>query len=74
MTDITKVTLVQQISEVGREIGLRRNVYPGFVAKGKMRQGEADEHIRRMEAALATLKWLEENRDAVMKALEALKG
>lgn len=73
MTDLSKVTLAQQIAEVGREIGLRRNVYPQFVARGKFTQSEADEHIRRMEAALATLKWLEENRDAVMKAREAVK-
>ena len=62
MTDLSKVTLAQQIAEVGREIGLRRNVYPGFVARGKFDKGEADEHIRRMEAALATLKWLEKPR------------
>lgn len=74
MSALTKVSLAHQVAEVEREIGLRRNVYPGFVAKGKMRQGEADEHMRRMESVLATLKWLDDNRDAVMAAREAVKG
>lgn len=73
MGDIAKPNLTQQISEVGREIGLRRNVYPSMVARGKMRQAEADEHLRRIEAAYETLKWLDANRDAVIAAVEARK-
>lgn len=65
---MTKPSLSQQISEIGREIGLRRNVYPGMVIRGKLRQGEADEHMRRIEAAYETLKWLEANRAAVVEA------
>lgn len=61
-------TIDEQISEVGREIGLRKNVYPGFVVRGKMRQGEADEHIARMEAAYTTLKWVKANREALLSA------
>jgi len=57
-----KISLEQQISEVGREIGLRRNVYPSMVARGKMRQGEADEHLARLEAVFTTLTWLRDNR------------
>ena len=34
-------SLIAQIAEVKREIALRRNVYPTFVARGKMKQGEA---------------------------------
>ena len=45
----------QQINEVERELSLRRSVYPGLVTRGKMRQSEADEHLARMEAVLATL-------------------
>lgn len=63
-----RITLDQQIAEVGREIGLRRQVYPGFIARGKLSKEEADGHLARMEAVYATLKWLKENRDAVMKA------
>ncbi len=61
-----KIPIEQQISEVQRELALRRNVYPGFVARGKMRQGEADEHIARLEAVLTTLMWLRDNRAWVL--------
>lgn len=51
-------TLAEQLREVGREIGLRKNVYPRFVANGKMTQAEADRHIECLEAVYATLKKL----------------
>lgn len=59
-------TIDEQIAEVGREIGLRKNVYPSFVARQKLTQGEADEHIARMEAAYATLKWVRDNRERLL--------
>ena len=71
MTEKRKIPLEQQISEVGREIGLRRNVYPGMVARGKMRQGEADEHLARLEAAYTTLLWLRDNRSWILAATPA---
>lgn len=66
-----KIPLEQQIAEVGRELGLRRNVYPGMVARGKMRQGEADEHLARLDAAYSTLVWLRDNRAWVLAATPA---
>jgi hypothetical protein len=53
------VPLALQIAEVEREIAMRANVYPKLVRTGKMRQGEADEHIRRMRGVLATLRRLD---------------
>ena len=53
------VTLADQIYCVGREIGLRRNVYPKFEASGRMKQADADREIAAMEAVLATLERLE---------------
>lgn len=64
------VPLTDQIAEVERELALRSRVYPGLVAKKKMRQGEADEHTRRMQAVLATLRWLQKN-EASIKAAAA---
>lgn len=64
---MTTVTIDQQIAEVGREIGLRRNVYAGFVARGKLTQAAADEHLARMEAAYATLKVVRDNPAALMR-------
>jgi hypothetical protein len=55
------VPLTEQIRCVGRELGLRRNVYPKFAAGGRMKQAEADREIAAMEAVLSTLKGLEGN-------------
>lgn len=65
-----KIPLDQQIAELKRELALRANVYPGFVARGKMRQGEADLHIARMTAALHTLMWLQENETKIKAKVE----
>lgn len=59
------ITIDQQIAEVGREIGLRKNVYPSFVARGKMTQAEADDHTARMEQVLLTLKWIKTHADVL---------
>lgn len=53
------ISLRLQIQEVVREISLRENVYPKWVHAGKMRRGEADEHLERMRAVLQTLERLE---------------
>jgi len=52
-------SLAAQIAEVEREIAMRRRVYPGQVARGKMRQGEADVLISRMEDVLVSLRKLQ---------------
>lgn len=57
-------TLSQQIAELKRELALRERVYPSFVARQKMTQGEADEHMIRMKAALHTLLKIEEGERA----------
>lgn len=61
MTDLLSnnlppVPLKDQIACVEREIAMRRRVYPRWVESGKLKQGEADEEIRRMEAVLETLR------------------
>ena len=56
---MTRVPLKHQIAEVERELALRTNVYPGLISKRKMRRAEADEHVRRMQAALTTLRFLD---------------
>jgi len=35
--------------EVARELVMRRNLYPRWVANGKMKQEQADERIRLMQ-------------------------
>lgn len=53
------VTLGEQIACIERELRLRRQVYTRWVDRGRMRQSEADEELRRMEAVLATLQAVE---------------
>ena len=54
------VSLQEQVREVGREVGMRKNVYPKWVAAGRLTQAQADKQIAAMEAAYATLKACQE--------------
>jgi hypothetical protein len=67
-------TLTAQIQEVERELAMRRRVYPGLVSQRRMRQGEADEHLLRLECVLETLRWLDANRDRIKAALNTGEG
>ena len=52
---MTQITVSKQEKEVQREIAMRKKVYPGLVAKGKMTETEAAQRIAVMEAVLQTL-------------------
>jgi|GEM_PF-2574175 len=54
-----KITLRAQIEELEHELRMRREVYPRRVCRKQMTAGEAELRIRRMEAALRTLLWLQ---------------
>ena len=56
-----RIPLSAQIAEVGREVGLRRRVYPRLVGKGQLARAAADHHLARMSAALASLRRLARN-------------
>ncbi len=47
--------LSEQLNAALRELALRRNVYPKWVANGRMRQAAADHEIQCMESIVATL-------------------
>ena len=64
-TLISKHSIAIQIQEVEREIRMRREVYPRRVHRHTMRQGEADEHIARMESVLQTLQQLQRKKEAI---------
>lgn len=68
-----KATLAEQIAEVGRELGLRRGVYPKWIEAGKLSQALADRQIACLDAAYRTLKWLESN-EAEIKAMMKGRG
>jgi hypothetical protein len=42
-------TNAEKLREVEREIGMRKRVYPSFVARGKLRQEDADRQIAIMQ-------------------------
>lgn len=54
-----KHSIQVQISEVKRELALRKNVYALRVNSGKMRGSEADLLIEKMQSVLATLELVE---------------
>lgn len=56
------VSLADQIKDVGREIGMRKAVYPKWIVSGKMSQDTADKQLAAMSEVYATLKWLEANK------------
>lgn len=49
------VTAKELLDCVGRELNLRRRVYPGWVARGRMSQAAADDELRRMSGVLQVL-------------------
>lgn len=67
------IALADQIKEIEREIALRKAVYPKFVASGRMKQADADEHLRRIDAVRGTLVWLQQNEPAIRVAWEREK-
>ena len=53
---MSKPTIDEQIKSVAREIAIRKNVYPKWVASGRMKLNESEKEIKMMEAVLDTLK------------------
>lgn len=53
------VPLDRQIACVGRELGMRRGVYPKWVTAGRMTPAKAAEEIAAMAAVYDTLKRLQ---------------
>jgi hypothetical protein len=70
---MAKATLAEQRAEIGRELGIRRNVYPKWVTDGRLSQALADRQIDCMDAAYETLKWLEGNMDWIKAAAKERK-
>lgn len=48
--------LDEQLDEIDRELGMRRRMYPQWVAKGTMRQAQADRQLKLMEAIKETVR------------------
>ena len=55
---MAEISLEDQIKSVGREIGLRRAVYPRFILSKKLTKEQAEHELACMEAVYGTLKQL----------------
>ena len=69
-----KISIIGQISEIEREIGLRQQSYSKLVREGRMRQEEADMLMARIRAVLATLHFCREHEADIRAYMAAKKG
>ena len=63
------ISLFQQIEEVEREIKLRESAVRSYGRTGGMRSSEAEFHLARMKAVLATLRWLQAHEATIRAAV-----
>lgn len=68
-----KVSINQQIEEVELELKYRSEVYPRLVEARKKKKSAAEYQMQRMEAVLATLKWVKANEVEIRLWLDARK-
>ena len=68
------VPLSRQIDEVAREIATREADYPRQVARGAMRQSEAEYRIESMRGVLATLQFMQRNEQTIRAAIDAARS
>jgi hypothetical protein len=71
MSKPTPVSLAQQIEEVEYELKQRANVYANIARRVPHRQSELDFHVARLQAVLATLRWLETHNDEIRAWVKA---
>lgn len=65
---MAKISINSQIDEVKRELARRKTESPALVSGGKIRQSAADYHDGCLRAALATLEYVRDHRDAFLQA------
>lgn len=58
------VSIDDQIKAVGRELGMRRNVYPKFITSQRITPEKAAQEIAAMEAVYETLKRIKAEQEA----------
>jgi hypothetical protein len=63
-----KWTLADGIAEIRRELALRKQVYPNFVARNRYTQDQVDGFVRNLEGALKFLEFCANN-EARLKAV-----
>lgn len=68
-----RVTLQQQVQELGRELGMRSRVYASWVRSGRMNEQTANEQTDRMKAALDTVNAVRDYVNGHPEALEEIR-
>lgn len=66
---MSRISLTQQIEELERERAMRKDVYARQVQAGKLRQSIADFHMTRLDAAIASIRWLQEHEPVIRQRL-----
>ena len=57
-----QTTILQEITELRRELRMRRQVYPGLVATGKLKKTDAEYQKACLESTIERLEELERQR------------
>lgn len=65
-----RIRLSDQLAELRRELAIRRNVYPTFVERKTLSPEAAMIQTARLEAAIATLEWLQRHEAKIRAAIE----
>jgi hypothetical protein len=70
------MTLDEQVTCIRRELAMRRNVYPKFIANGRMTPEQADHEMQCMQAVLVTLtlNYPQARRDAAAQCVRELRN
>lgn len=71
---MARFSLAQHIEEIERELEQRARVYPALVSKRKLGASIAEYQVARMEAALASLKWLQRHERVLRQRCPELFG
>lgn len=66
------ITLTDMIRCAERELAMRRNVYPRWIEKGRMKESTANHELAAMERIIETLTALREVRAGINQAVAAL--
>lgn len=71
---MSKISIIGQIAEIKRLIGVQEQHYEQLVNAGKMRREEADMLMQRILAVLKTLQFCQQNRPGFEEYLAAKKA
>jgi hypothetical protein len=69
-----KVNIAQQVNELRRERALRVGVYSKMVRSGGLKEKVAAYQMGALDAAIATLEYMSNNREVIIAAVNAAKA